>query len=140
MHKNKLRKKYIKKRKEEFEKKHISEIPLSENNRIIYVYKDNQKTSQTEIVCVSFDIKISEDWITILYYDNHHEGLLHRHNIISYNNKANIVGNDGIRRKGDWKKLLHWAIEDIKKNHIYYKKKFLSRNRSLLRDIKVEYF
>lgn len=135
-----MKKKYYKKRNENLRKKHISEIPLSENNRITYVYSDDLKTNKTEIVCVSLEIRILNEWFTILYYDNHHEGMLHRHNKISYDNEANIVDNEGVRKKGDWKKLLNWAIEDIKNNYIYYKKKFLYRNRSLLKDIKVEKF
>lgn len=135
-----MKKNYLKKIKENLKKRHLSEIILSDNNKIIYVYNDDLKTKQTEIVSVSLNIKILDNWVTILYYDNHHEGLLHRHNKISYNNEANIVDNEGVKKKGDWKKLLHWAIEDIKNNYIYYKKKFLYRNRFLLKDIKVEEF
>lgn len=138
MRKNKLKKQYVKKIKENYEKKHISQFNLSENNRITYVYKDDLKTSKTEIVCVSLEIKILDDWVTILYYDNHHEGLLHRHKKIAYKNEADIVDYEGVKKKGDWKKLMNWAIEDIKNNYRYHKKKFLRRNRLLLKDIMVE--
>lgn len=140
MNKSKLRKKYIKKAKKFFEKKHISQFNLSENNRITYVYKDDLKKSRTEIVCVSLEIKILDDWVTILYYDNHHEGLLHRHKKVAYKNEADIVDYEGVKKKGDWKKLMHWAIEDIENNYLHHKKKFLNRNRLLLKDIKVEEF
>ena len=56
-----------------------------------------------EIVCVSLEIKIKNDWVTILRYDNHHDGVFtHRHTLIAYNNTADIVDYNGTKRKGNF--------------------------------------
>jgi len=51
-----------------------------------------------EIVCVSLEIKIKDDWVTILRYNSHHDGILHRPTIIAYNNTADIVDYNGTKR------------------------------------------
>ena len=121
-------------------KRKVTQFALSQNNRLTYVYDYSSKRKSMEIVCVSLEIKIKDDWITIIRYDNHHDGILHRHTIIAYNNKANIVDYSGTKRKGSFNKLLSWAIQDIKSNYLVYKRKFLKRNRVLLKGIEIDEF
>ena len=119
-------------------KKRITQFNLSENNRLTYIFDYSTKRLCMEIVCVSLEIKIKDDWVTILRYDNHHDGILHRHTIIAYNNTADIVDYNGTKRKGNFTRLLHWAIKDIQNNYLTYKRKYLKRNHLLLKGIEVD--
>ena len=83
---------------------------ISENNRITYIWRYNKVKKKVDIVCVSLEINISGDWITIIYYDNYHGGLLHRHTRIAYNDEADIVDYNGVKKKGTTNKHLQWAI------------------------------
>ena len=125
---------------ERISRRRINQFYLSENNQLTYIYDYSIEQKRMEIVCVSLEIKIKDDWVTILRYDNHHDGILHRHNIIAYNNTANIVDYSGTKRKGNFNNLLSWAIEDIKHNYLIYKRKYLKRNQTLLKDIEVDEF
>ncbi|QQG44052.1 MAG: hypothetical protein HYW86_04275 [Candidatus Roizmanbacteria bacterium] len=133
-----MRKKKRKQKSRVNSDKRLTQYNLSTNNRITYVYEHLPNKNTTEIICVSLDIKIIDDWVTIIYYDSHHSGILHRHTRIAYNDDADIVDYDRVKRKGTWNKLLHWAIEDIKNNYLWYKRKFLRLNKPLLKDIEVE--
>lgn len=126
------------KKLEETDMRRLKQFNLSENNRLTYIYDYSNKRLCMEIVCVSLEIKIKDDWVTILRYDNHHDGILHRHTLIAYSDTANIVDYNGTKRKGNFTKLLNWAKKDIQNNYLIYKHKFLKRNRLLLKGIEVE--
>lgn len=129
-----MKEKIIKK----IDEKRITQFNLSENNRLTYVYGFSVKNQREEIICVSLEIKIKDDWVTIIRYDNHHDGILHRHTLVAYNNTVDIVDYEGTKRKGDFTKLLRWAIDDIKNNYLTYKHKFLKRNHTFLKGIEID--
>jgi len=129
-----MKKRAIKK----IDEKHLSQISLSPSNRLTYVYGFSPKKQCMEIICVSLDIQINDDWVTIIRYDNHHDGILHRHTLIAYDNTADIVDYEGTKRKGDFTKLLRWTINDIKNNYLMYKHKFLKRNHVFLKGIEID--
>ena len=120
------------------EVKHINEIIISPNNRITYVYKESQKKQIIEVTCVSLEIKIENKWVTIIYYDSHHGGKLHRHTKIVFNDEADITDYANVKSKGSPASLLKWAIHDIKHNFIPYKRKFLKRNHTLLNIVEID--
>lgn len=126
------------KKPEEIDMRRLKQFNLSENNRLTYIYDYSNKRQCMEIVCVSLEIRIKDEWETILRYDNHHDGILHRHTLIAYKNTANIVDYNGTKRKGNFTKLLSWAIKDIQNNYLIYKRKFLNRNKPLLKGIEVD--
>ena len=106
--------------------KRLGEILVSENNRLTYIYKESEIKKIIEIINVSFEVKYKHNWITILRYDTHH-GYMHRHSLISLDEKTEIIDKIGIRQKGSSKRLLRWAIDDIKSNYISYKRKIIER-------------
>lgn len=118
--------------------KRINEIVLSANNRITYVYKKIHAKQVIEVTCVSLEIKIQEKWITIIYYDSHHGGKLHRHTKIAFNDEADITDYANVKSRGSPASLLKWSINDIKHNFISYKRRFLQRNQVLLKDIEID--
>lgn len=133
----------IKKRKAEIKEERAikrNEIILSDNNRLSYIYKINMQKIITEIVCVSLEIKIKEDWLTIIYYDSHHDGILHRHTRSSIQSDADFVDYFGVKRKGDFNKKLHWAIDDIKHNYLNYKKQFIKSNKKFGINLNIDLF
>ena len=93
-----------------------------------------------EIICVSLEIKIADEWETIIYYDNHHDGKLHRHKKIAYGDFSDIVDYEGIKKHGSFTTLLNWAKHDIQNNYLTYKRKFIDRNKKRLVNIDVEEF
>lgn len=103
------------------------EFPLSEIERIKYIYTYDNNQRITNIVCASYDIYINEEWVTIIFYDSEH-GFLHRHETISFENRNDMVTEEQVKKKGQRKDWLTWAIKDIQKRSIYYKKLFLKRS------------
>lgn len=116
------------------------EIMLSENNRITYIYKQIETGNIIEIVNASFEVKYLNKWITILRYDSHH-GYMHRHRLITLDEETEIVDKIGVKQKGTTKRLLRWAIDDIKTNYIFYKRKIISRtNKKLKSKIDIDFY
>ena len=134
------RRKYRYRRLVKKETKHTDEIPITEHNRITYIYKTSELGSMIEIVCVSLEIQIGDEWITIVRYDNHHGGRLHRHTRIIYNDEADITDFNSVKKKGTMNQLLHWAIKDIQNNFPYYKQNFIKRNKSLFKDLYISMY
>ena len=62
------------KERKTIDRRRLTQFNLSENNRLTYIYDYSVKRLCMEIVCVSLEIKIKNDWVTILRYDNHHDG------------------------------------------------------------------
>jgi len=118
-------------------KKCDGEIYLTEIDRLNYVYKINPAKNRKveEIVSVSFSTKIKEEWITVIYYDSTHDGILHRHITVSIdNNNADIPTTDGVRQKGSQHRLLTWAMRDLLVNYLSYKNKFFKRSKITFKD------
>lgn len=115
-------------------------IPIGLNNRVTHIWKTDSKGTTSEVTCVSLDIKINNEWETIVYYDSHHEGKLHRHTRISYLDRADITDWYGVKSKGSQQNLLTWSIEDLKHKYLYYKKQFLKRNKKNLEGLEIDLY
>lgn len=114
------------------------EIYLTETNRLNYVYKINPKNNRKveEIISVSYSIRIHGKWITIIYYDSTHNGVLHRHITISLNDSnSDSPTMNGVRQKGTQHRLLTWAMRDLFNNYLHYKENFLKRSNIAFNDI-----
>lgn len=107
---------------------HFQEFYLLDTDRIIYVYKRNAERDISEVSNVSYEIKVKDEWITIVRYDSSH-GYLHRHLAISISNPSDTPSTVGVIRKGSHPKWLTWAINDIKKRYLDYKRGFLRRSK-----------
>lgn len=104
-------------------------FPLTEVDRLTKIYKANKDGEISEITCVSLEIKINNEWITIIYYDSFHNGSLHKHVTVSMVDRSDSPTTDGVRKKGTQRKLLTWAIKDITINYFYYKRNFFRRSK-----------
>ena len=117
----------------------LSEIPISLNNKLIYAFKQ-ESNKIIEIVNVCFNIKYKKNWIAILRYDNYH-GYMHRHTLISLDDKTETIDTKGVKQKGTNKRLLSWAINDIKNNYIHYKKKVILRSsKKINKKISIDFY
>ena len=108
------------------------EIPLSDTDRITYVFKYQKFKSKSikviEVTSVTYEIITDNKWMTIIYYDSTH-GNLHRHIRISLINTSDTVTTKGVKKKGDHASWLKWAIKDLQNRYVYYKKEFLKRSK-----------
>lgn len=106
------------------------EIPLSEKDRIIYIYKLSEARKMMEIATVSYVSLIKGEWVTIVRYDNDpsHDVKLHVHITNSFQDRNDVPSWANVRQKGTVRRLHTWAVEDLKNNYEVYKKKFLKRS------------
>lgn len=120
----------IKKNKPAIEKeyKSVNEIYLTENDRIIYIYKRDTNKEITEVTKVAYEIKIKDKWLAIVRYDSYH-GYLHRHLVIAIDNNSDTPTTIGIKKSGNHAAWLTWSINDIKSKFEVYKKGFLRRSK-----------
>lgn len=101
---------------------------LSPTDRLTYIYIfDINANVTTEVVNVSYEIKIEGDWQTIIRYDSAH-GHLHKHSRVSLNDEKEITTREGVKQKGDPKSWLTWAIQDIQKHFVEYRRLFYKRS------------
>lgn len=110
------------------------EYPLSETERTRYTYTRNKQNKITNIVCVSYDLYIKDEWVTVIYYDSEH-GSLHRHETISLKDRNEVVTEENVKKKGSKETWLTWAIKDIQTRYLYYRKLFLTRSNFNSRDL-----
>lgn len=114
--------------------KNAETFPLTEVDRLTKIYKVNMEEEISEITCVSLEIKINKEWFTIVYYDSFHSGSLHKHVTVSLEDRSDSPTTVGVRKKGNQRKLLTWAIRDITTNYFYYKRNFFRRSKISFKD------
>ena len=113
---------------------------LSEGNRLTYIYKTDLQGKVREVTCVSYEIEIENDWITIAYLDNVHAGILHMHIRTSIENLSDPATTLAVTKKTDPKKQLTWAIHYLNNSYLDYKRGFLKRSKTYLTKNKVEVY
>lgn len=140
-------KKRLKKRKYRNKKKqvmishtHRTDFLLTTNNKLTYVYQTNIYGQMIEITCVSLEIQIEDKWKTVVYYDSTHNKQLHRHTYFSIETDTDVVDYFGVKKKGSQKRLLKWAIQDIKNNYLIYKKQFIKRCKEINVNLDIEIY
>lgn len=117
-----------------------TEKPISPNNKIIYSYEYIGDRKIIKIISVSLQIKIQENWETVLYYDSFHNNKLHRHRRISLDFKGDIPEEKEIKLKGTPADLLSWAIRDINNNYIAYKEKIIKNTKISKNKVDIEFY
>ncbi len=123
------RKSYRDKKKVDFLRTKKSEQLLTTTDRLIYIYVIDTKTNRTiEIVNVSYEVKIEKHWKTIIRYDSAH-GYLHKHIRVSLIDEKETTTRDRVKQKGDPKIWLTWAVGDIQRNFIEYRRLFFKRSK-----------
>lgn len=106
---------------------------LSSGDKLICSYKKDASGKIREVTTVAYCILVGDSWITIVYYDSTHGGVLHRHVTVSMDNKSDIPTTEGVKRTGSQNQLLTWANKDLRKNYLVYRKSFLKRSRDYLK-------
>lgn len=109
------------------------QFPLNPNgsDRITFVAELDTSEKVKVVRIVSYEILINGIWERVIRYDDHAgSGFLHRHERIRLENLSEfpIPIYDGVKRKGTKQKLLEWAIQDIIKNYLIYRKRVLKRS------------
>lgn len=107
---------------------------LTEVDRLTKIYKFDTNNQILEITCVSLEIKIKNEWVTIVYFDSFHSGSLHKHVTVSMEDRSDSPTTDGVRKKGTQKTLLTWAINNIVTNYFYYKRNFFRKSKIPFKD------
>jgi hypothetical protein len=104
------------------------EIPLTETDRITYVYARDKTTDDIrEVTNVSYEAWIERNWLTILRYDSSH-GYLHQHTRFSLTEQKEFINKEHILQDGSHQEWLTWAIENIKTNFLAYRRAFFNRS------------
>ena len=103
------------------------EIYLSESDRITRVSVVDGNRKILEITNVSYEIKIGDEWMTIIRYDSSH-GFLHRHTRFSLDDSVEVVERENVKQKGSPDNWYTWAIEDIKHRFLVYRASFTKRS------------
>lgn len=98
-----------------------------QTDRIRYIHEFDE-AGNIKKINVFYETLINDNWICIVRYDNFH-GYLHRHFRITLESKSTIVDTDVIIKKGNPAEWLTWAISDILRNFLEYKRDFLSTNK-----------
>ena len=105
-----------------------AEIYLSEYDRITHLVYVDENRKILEVVNISYEILLEDQWVTITRFDSHH-GYLHRHTRISLEDETEIEDSVGVKRRGNPHLWYTWAIRDIKKRFIEYRMRFARRSK-----------
>lgn len=105
-----------------------NEIILTETDRITHIRRIDSKRTILDVVDVSYESKVGDEWMTIVRYDSTH-GFLHRHLRVSLDDLKEIINTTGVKKKGTIHVWYTWAIKDLLLRHQDYKKGFMKRSK-----------
>lgn len=126
---NRLAKKYTPK-KIEPSKIESNEIILTEADRVTHIRRVDSKRTILEVINVSYETKVDDEWMTIVRYDSTH-GFLHRHLRVSLNDPKEIINTTGVKKKGSVHAWYTWAVKDILLKYLDYRKGFIERSKAV---------
>jgi hypothetical protein len=114
------------------------EIPLTETDRITYVYaRDKTEDAIREIINVSYDAWIEKSWLTILRYDSTH-GYLHQHTRFSLTQEKEFISKEHIPQEGSHQEWAHLGNRGYQNEFFGLQTGIFQPERSL-RDRRVRY-
>jgi hypothetical protein len=89
------------------------EIPLTETDRITYVYaRDKTTDAIREVTNVSYEARLDKSWLTILRYDSAH-GYLHQHARFSLTEQKEFISTENVSQAGghqEWLTCAHCQL------------------------------
>lgn len=98
-------------------------------DRISFSVLKSSKHELRIIENISFEIKIDGNWEWVVRYDDHGgTGKLHRHFRVSLKDCQEIESSAGIKRYKNKDYELTWVCNDIKRNYLIFRSKFLRNN------------
>jgi len=103
------------------------EIIITENDKIIYVYKQNDSYEYIEVTNVSYIAKIDDEWIPLVRYDSTH-GYLHRHTRVLFSDKREATDTEDVIKEGSHHVWLTWALKDLISRFTEYRRLFMKRS------------
>ncbi len=104
------------------------EIVLTETDKITHIRRVDNERTILEVVNVSYETKVDEEWMTIVRYDSTH-GFLHRHLRISLDDPKEIINTIGVKKKGSVHVWYTWAIKDLLLKYKDYKRGLMKRSK-----------
>ncbi len=98
-----------------------------DTERISSISFNDEKGNMTEVVCVSYESFIDNEWITIVRFDTCHGGILHRHvRQTAADGKTYVTPT--ITKKGlPISKLHAWAVSEITHGYWNFRNGFIRR-------------
>ena len=108
-----------------------SNIPLNiaATDRISFSVLRNEKNNLRKVENISYEIYIEDRWEWIVRYDDHGgTGTLHRHIRISLKDESEVESSAGIKKYRNKDYELTWVCDDIKRNYLIFRKRFLKNN------------
>lgn len=106
-------------------------IPLNktQSDRISFSVLRNVKNKIREVENISYEINIDNNWEWVVRYDDHGGvGTLHRHVRVSLKDSREIESSTGIKKYKNKNYELTWVCNDIKRNYLLFRSKFLKNN------------
>lgn len=98
-------------------------------DRISFSVLRNNKHELRKIENISYEINIEGNWEWVVRYDDHGgSGLLHRNIRISLKDDSNVESAEGIKKYKNKNYELTWVCNDIKRNYLIFRKKFLKNS------------
>lgn len=98
----------------------------AQSDRISYSVLRNTHNKLRTIQNISYEINIEGSWEWIVRYDDHAgSGTLHKHTRISLDSDKDVRSGEGIKRYKDKDYELTWVCKDIKRNYLFFRRKFL---------------
>lgn len=113
---------------EEVLHKQKGDVPLSivPTDRISFSVLRNENNRLRKIENISYEIFVKDNWEWIVRYDDHGgNGHLHRHFRISLKDESIVESTAGIKKYNNKDHELTWVCNDIKRNYLIYRSKFL---------------
>src|SRR3989338_1998403 len=64
---------------------------ITDSDRITWIYTIDTAGEICEVTCVGYQIEVGKEWVTVVYFDNTHDKLLHRHIYISLDEYTDTI-------------------------------------------------
>lgn len=103
-------------------------IPLNkaQTDRISFSVLRNEINRLRRVENISYEINIKDQWEWIVRYDDHGgRGPLHRHFRLSLKDNRIVESTTGIKKYKNKDFELAWVCDDIRRNYLIYRSKFL---------------
>ena len=104
-------------------------LNIAQSDRISFSVLRNEKNNLRKVENISYEIYIEDKWEWVVRYDDHGgSGSLHRHIRISLDDNRQVESASGIKKYKNKNYELTWVCDDIKRNYLNFRKRFLTNN------------
>lgn len=105
-------------------------LNIAQSDRITYSVLRNKDNKIRKIENISYEINIDDKWEWIIRYDDHGGlGSIHRHFRVSLKDAIELESYANIKKYKDKNHELTWVINDIKRNYLIFRRRFLKNNQ-----------